>query len=235
MNILAIDASTEFEIVGVKTSRGVFDRTRRVERSHSVTLFNTIAAALTDAGITINEIDLIAAGIGPGSFTGIRIAVATVRALAQAISLPVAGIISQEIFAASADSRPGDNIISAFDAKKGRVFGALYRAGIGRFCLEVIIPPGDYHAEYLARGADKNASLHLVGSGCEKYFNEIKNVARHAELVNGFVPSGAAAAELAEKIFQEGDGKLQYEKILPLYSRRSDAEIALEERRYSGN
>ncbi len=99
-----------------------------------MTLFDNIDAALAGAGISATDLQLIGVGIGPGSFTGIRIAVSTARMLAQVLSIPLAGLSSPLIYAASMEALPGEYLMTAFDAKKGRVFGALYRRD-GR-CVE---------------------------------------------------------------------------------------------------
>jgi tRNA threonylcarbamoyladenosine biosynthesis protein TsaB len=226
LNILAIDCSTEFEIVAVTSSAGSADRTRRVDRSHSVTLFESISAALTEAGVSLKEIDLIACGIGPGSFTGLRIAAATARMLAQVLAVPAAPLSSPMIFAASAAASPGDTVIAAFDAKKGRVFGGVYIIKGDDSPPEELVKPGDYYITELAEAARGAERVIAAGSGCERYADDIKKIIPAAVISERFIPSGICACKLAVLTGTAGN----YDRLLPDYARKSDAETALEQR-----
>ena len=98
-----------------------------VNTSHSVTLLDTINRCLDTLGLAPGDLNCLGVGVGPGSFTGIRIAVTTARMLAQVLGIPLVGIQTHLLYAVSVRGGRGDNIMIAFDAKKGRVFGALYR------------------------------------------------------------------------------------------------------------
>jgi len=116
MLILAFDTATE-----VATSALVFDGEVLGERtSRAVTVLEDVDALLRQAGAQTRELEGIAVGIGPGSFTGVRIGLATARGLALALGVPVAGVSTLDALAAGA---PG--AVPVIDARRGEVFVLL--------------------------------------------------------------------------------------------------------------
>jgi tRNA threonylcarbamoyladenosine biosynthesis protein TsaB len=113
MLILAFDTATD-----VATSALVSDGEVLGERtSRAVTVLEDVDALLRQAGAHTRELEGIAVGVGPGSFTGVRIALATARGLALALDVPVAGVSTLDALAAGA---PG--ALPVIDAKRGEVF-----------------------------------------------------------------------------------------------------------------
>lgn len=234
MNILVIDASTQMELVAARGPRQVRDMTRKAEKSHSVTLFDSIDAALAGAGLSATDLQLIAVGVGPGSFTGIRIAVSTARMLAQVLSIPLAGLSSPLIYAASMESLPEEYLMTAFDAKKGRVFGALYRRTEDALKPDEIIVPGDYRVEELLAGINTAGQLRVAGHGIEKYHELIRSARPECEIYDYFTPLGETACALAERAYRDHPEQCaDFRTVLPNYARKSDAE-ALKELRAGG-
>ncbi len=227
MNILAIDTATSMEIVTASADGLVADFTAEVNISHSATLFNNIDIALKKIGIEINGLNILGVGIGPGSFTGIRIAVTTARMLAQVLKLPLVGINTQLMFAASAAESAGDsdNLLVAFNAKKGRVFGALYRKNGENIIPDEIVKPGDYTIEHLLQFIEVGEKAILIGNGCRDYYNIIKSKIHDHLLLRNYKPSGRIICSLVEKKYLENEFISDYRQLLPYYSRRSDAEI----------
>jgi tRNA threonylcarbamoyladenosine biosynthesis protein TsaB len=227
LKILAIDASTGIELIAVSESGKTADRTAFGQKSHSVSLFINIESAVHDLGITLKEIDLIGVGVGPGSFTGIRIAVSAARMLAQTLGVPIVGIKTHLIYACSAVCAVNENIMIAFDAKKERVFGALYRKTADPLAPAEVVEPGDYPVDYIIDKCAEDARILLVGDGCLKYFDIISKRLNNYELAGGFMPSGLTACMLAEALYRSNPaGCGDYNRILPLYARKSDAETA---------
>jgi tRNA threonylcarbamoyl adenosine modification protein YeaZ len=113
MTILAFDTATD-----VATSALVADGEVLGERtSRAVTLLEDVDALLRQAGAHVGDVDALAVGIGPGSFTGVRIGLATARGLALALGIPVAGVSTLDVLAAGA---PG--AVPVIDARRGEVF-----------------------------------------------------------------------------------------------------------------
>jgi tRNA threonylcarbamoyladenosine biosynthesis protein TsaB len=113
MLILAFDTATD-----VATSALVSDGEVLGERtSRAVTVLEDVDALLRQAGVHTRELEGIAVGVGPGSFTGVRIGLATARGLALALDVPVAGVSTLDALAAGA---PG--ALPVIDAKRGEVF-----------------------------------------------------------------------------------------------------------------
>jgi tRNA threonylcarbamoyladenosine biosynthesis protein TsaB len=98
---------------------------------HSAELLPVIAGLLERAGTGWDDVRAIAVGIGPGTFTGLRIGVSTARGLAQGLGIPLHPVSSLAALAAGlgTPSQPGRPLLPLIDAKRRQVFAALYRAG----------------------------------------------------------------------------------------------------------
>jgi tRNA threonylcarbamoyladenosine biosynthesis protein TsaB len=132
---------------------------------HAERLFSLIDQVLQEGGVERSALGAIACDIGPGSFTGVRVAVASAKGAAVALGIPVLGVTSLEALSARAfaegRARPGDLVAAAVDAKKGEVFLAILEAS-----LEFVLPPCHVPraavAEVLAKAAG-GRTLVLVG------------------------------------------------------------------------
>ena len=146
MNILVIDTSSDIEFIGLRTAEGVFSRYGHPERSHSVDLITTMDSLLGNGKIGIHDIDIFGVGTGPGSFTGIRIAVSTARMMAQVMQRPLVGVATPLLYAVSLMPlvTGDDSILVALDARKDRVFGAVYRGHDEAGIPVALVPPGDH-------------------------------------------------------------------------------------------
>lgn len=225
MNILTIDTSSWLEVVSISTKDRISNHSKYVKHSHSTTIFENINSCLKDLNMKINEIELIGAGIGPGSFTGIRIAVSTARMLAQVLDVPLVGVKSQMILASSVDTDKENNILVAFDAKKGRVFGGLYKKNHNHFPV-TIIKEGDYDIEFLINNIDKNHKTITIGDGAEKYNEIIMNSLTSVEHLAGFIPSCENSSRLIMETYNDNpEIYSDYNSTKPFYARKSDAEL----------
>jgi tRNA threonylcarbamoyladenosine biosynthesis protein TsaB len=230
LNILVIETATSIELLAASADGRTSDRTAISRVSHSVTLFANIDAALGELGIGIRDIELMGVGVGPGSFTGIRIAVSTARMLAQALGVPLVPVKSQLLYAASAAAGPGEYVLVAFDAKKGRVFGALYRASDDPLSPTEVVAPGDYDIERLCEPARGKRTL-AVGDGAEKYRAEIEKRLPECAVLADFMPSGEAACRIVGNAYAANPaGYPDIGAVLPFYARKSDAEVIREEK-----
>lgn len=227
MNILVFDTASKIEIVAAAATDTWADASASVGMSHSLKLMENVDACLKKLGLALADLDIIGVGIGPGSFTGIRIAVTTARMLSQLTGKPLVGIATQLLYAAGVPAGPGENILVAFDAKKNRVFGALYQKSADTMNPVEVVQPGDYPIGRLLDGIDSRRLTHLVGDGTEKYLDEtavdgITHV-RHA----GFIPPAQNICTLVGERYEKNPGEYaDYGRVLPFYARKSDAEAA---------
>ena len=141
MHILAIDTSTDICSVAVLKDEEVLEETsQRVKTGHSGTILNLIDDVLGSSGLNKKDINLIATGLGPGSFTGIRIGIATAKGLAAAINCEIRGVITLDAVAANAP-KTDKHVMPVLDARKGEIFCALYDKDRHRLSPQVNIEP----------------------------------------------------------------------------------------------
>jgi tRNA threonylcarbamoyladenosine biosynthesis protein TsaB len=231
LNILVIDTASPLEIIAACAGADAVATSTLVQTSHSATLMRAIDGCLKKVGLTPRDLDCIGVGVGPGSFTGIRIAVSTARMLAQVLGKPLVGIGTQLLYAVSIEAEEGDSIMVAFDAKKGRVFGALYRRTGDPLTPREIVPPGDYHIDVLIAGIDRSRTVHLVGDGTGKYADALASLEK-ASFYENFMPAGKIICDLVHATYSADPGAYaDYNTTVPCYARKSDAETAKESKR----
>jgi tRNA threonylcarbamoyladenosine biosynthesis protein TsaB len=135
MPVLLLDTSTDYAIVGVCTTDAevLASQIQKHERQLSVRLFGMIDAALEQAGIKKSDLDALSIGLGPGSFTGVRVAVTTMRTLAQVLNIPLYSFGTLDAFAQSAIiARPetrGSQILTILPSRKGEVYLQCFQNG----------------------------------------------------------------------------------------------------------
>jgi tRNA threonylcarbamoyladenosine biosynthesis protein TsaB len=123
MRILALETSTEYCSVALWQDGAIVERSELVGQKHSERLMPMIDALLKDAAVTMKQLDGIAFGMGPGSFTGVRIACGVTQGLALGADLPVAGVCTLE---ALAEASGHDRVIAVLDARMGEIYHAAY-------------------------------------------------------------------------------------------------------------
>lgn len=127
MLILAFDTSTRaISVALLEDERPFAELTFAVDRHHSETLLAAIDHLLRLSGREISQVELLSCTVGPGSFTGLRIGVATAKGLAFARSIPIAGISTLEALAVNQVFR-GIPVCPLLDAKKNQVYCGLYQ------------------------------------------------------------------------------------------------------------
>lgn len=132
MRLLVLDTATAATVVGVSDGDMVLERRHDPppgERpGHMTEALGLIFAALDGAGLRIDQLDRIGVGVGPGSFTGLRIGLATARALAQATAVALVGVSSLRALAAGA-GEPERPLLALLDARRGEAFCAAWAGG----------------------------------------------------------------------------------------------------------
>ncbi len=208
--------------------------TLAVQRTYSKQLLPSIHWLLEHAGVKLNEIEAVAVGLGPGSFTGLRIGVSTAKGLAFATGAELVGISSLDALAAAL--LPSPSPITAFplvDARKGQVYTAQYLLEGNE--LERVSPYLSLSPSELPSSLDTAASgAVLMGDGLDKYGAEITALFAPGHSVaprHTWFPRPALVALLAEGLLSSGV-RHDIASLSPIYVRPSDAETGGKVRRF---
>lgn len=149
MLLLAMDTTTRVCSVALGEKGNILaDYLLNIEKTHSQRLMPLIISLLDDSGVKREQLEGLAVAVGPGSFTGIRIGVATARGLAQGLGIPLIGVNTLEALAGGAASYPG-LICPLLDARREQVYTAVYRGGSSG--LETVEQPQALSLRELAR------------------------------------------------------------------------------------
>lgn len=169
---MSIDTSTDYLAVAVTDGDRLLGRIhKKAPRSHSSLLMPTIDRLLVESSVKLDDIDGYCVGVGPGSFTGLRIGVATVKGLAFVTGKPIAAVPTFDAIAQSCAKKRGA-ICVVLDARKSKVYGCLYDSdGHGRMnrkskylllsAAELLKMCGEYDSLYFVGDyAERMASLY---------------------------------------------------------------------------
>lgn len=126
MKILGFDTSTGFLCVGACENDRFYEYGLVLGNKTSELLVPTIKRIIKSLGWKISDVNYFAAGIGPGSFTGVRVGLAAIKALSWSLDKPIAGVSSLDILASNAPKNC-DFIIPVIDAKRGLVYASIYK------------------------------------------------------------------------------------------------------------
>ncbi|CAN5411192.1 tRNA (adenosine(37)-N6)-threonylcarbamoyltransferase complex dimerization subunit type 1 TsaB [soil metagenome] len=164
-----------------------------------------------------SAVGAIAVGVGPGTFTGLRIGVATARALAQATGLPVAAVSSLAALAEPA-LPGGEPVLALIDAKRSEVFAALWHEP-GQLAWEpAVLPPADL----VGRLCKLPSAPLAIGDGSLRFRNELERAGAHVPAAEDHVHRVSAAAVC--RLATAGESS-PLQEIEPQYLRRPDAEL----------
>jgi tRNA threonylcarbamoyladenosine biosynthesis protein TsaB len=170
LNVLSLDTATE--VLALSAARGDSWASLSVHTGlqHSPALLPLAERLLHDLEMTVKDLDLLVCSIGPGSFTGIRIGIATAMGISHGLGIPVVGVSTLDALGRAWESFPGD-VFPVIDARRGNIYTAVYRGG-SRAGEYRDVSPADL-AEILtdARspllvGADSPRILPMLGPSC---------------------------------------------------------------------
>ncbi len=220
MLILGIETTTKIgSVVIFDSEKGIISEiTLQVKMNHSDTLIKEINSLFEFSGIKKEEIDKIAVGLGPGSFTGIRVGLGTAKGLAYSLKKPLVGINTLDTLVQNV-SETDKIVIPLIDARKTRVYYSMYKYENG-----AIKRIEEYGAEYLEKileNCDLNEVI-LTGRGSVVYREFIKE--KFGEKLNftSLSNSFLRASHLAELAINKKEDNI-YE-LEPFYLSKSQAE-----------
>jgi tRNA threonylcarbamoyladenosine biosynthesis protein TsaB len=196
--------------------------------THSARLPQALVELLQAAGLGISDLGGYAVGLGPGSFTGLRIGLATWKGLAYANRKPIAGAssLAAMALAAAPDAEPGSVLVPLLDAKKGEVYAGFYRVrdgGLVEVADDAALPPEVLAARVEAL-AKEGARPTAFGQGLSSYPDALADVPRLATEVA--TPTALAIAALvAERLASASYDAQALFALEPRYVRPSEAEL----------
>lgn len=229
MIVVAIETSTPQTSVAIGTERQILGRIQVAGSARQESVTPALERLLAWTGVSLDQVGGFAVGIGPGLFTGLRVGVETAKTLAQVQRAPILGVPSLDILA-YAVRHTSRTIAAVIDGRRGEVFSALYKAvpgGVVRVAEHVVQKPEHLAAQLQALSADVLA----VGDGAILYRDVLQQTGGSIEFAGsaGANPDAAALVELAApRLLREEHDPLF--EVVPLYLRKSDAEIAWDRR-----
>lgn len=221
LKILAFDTSTEYCSVALFLDGETMSREVLAGQRHSELILPMVRQTLAQAGLILTQLDGIAFGAGPGSFTGLRIACGIAQGLAFGADLPVSGICTLEALAQEAG---GGRVIAALDARMSQIYHAAYEEG--RDGWRPITGPAlcSPHDAPLVPGDD------WIGCGSGFDMHDQVLHARYGQRIkhslSGLRPHARSVARLAVRRFAKGEG-IDPADAAPLYIRNK---VALKEK-----
>jgi len=234
MIVLGIETATErLSSALLVENKKIYELHKDSHLSHCELLTGFILELIEEANISIDSIDCIAVSTGPGSFTGLRIGIATTMGLAYGLGINACGINTLMGMAFNTEA-PGTLICPIIDAKRSEIYIALYRISndIPQTIIEPLVLPVSELVDMLR---ERDETVTITGPATEKFrymLQESLGTSVSFTPPDLAKPSAKSIAELGLKIFRSGGGE-NPASLKPVYLRRSDAEIARDYR--SGN
>ncbi|WP_407313265.1 tRNA (adenosine(37)-N6)-threonylcarbamoyltransferase complex dimerization subunit type 1 TsaB [Desulfosporosinus sp. SB140] len=225
MKYLTIDTTTKVSAVALaEDGYLVAEGFLHTSKTHSERIIPMLDQLFTAAAWSLQELDLIGVVRGPGSFTGIRIGIATAQGLAQVLNIPLLGVVSLDALAWSGWGRKED-IVPILDARKNEWYTARYRWGAGEKAECLTAPQALSINECLEQLRTLDRPICFVGDAAWKGKQQIEAVlGEQAVILPDYqsLPRGAYAARAVWERWQEiGSG----ERVEPYYIRFSEAEV----------
>lgn len=249
MNLLAIETTGAMASAALleygNGERLVVQRSSET-MNHLQYLIPMISELLTKCKKQIGDVNVIAISQGPGSFTGIRIGMATARMLAQVLDVPLVGVPTLKTFAYQ-EQPQGGLLCPVFDARRSQVYAGIYQRTKDGAC-RCLLEDGAYDLPDYLSGLQKaaamageaqaagtaEAAVTLFGDGIAPYGEQIAEAAQRMGIPLRSAPEdvrfqdAGCVARLGLELYQSGAGK-SFSDIHPVYLRKAEAERKLEE------
>jgi tRNA threonylcarbamoyladenosine biosynthesis protein TsaB len=217
VSLLGIDTSTAASAACVLRSDGeVFEvvpdpAALAARPAHASELMPAVAEVMERAGLDYGDLEAIAVGVGPGTFTGLRIGIATARALASANDLQLRPVSSLAALAAGIEAAAADSpsLLPVIDAKRGEVFAAEYARGGERRWGPLALRPEEL-AKRVAEGAGERAAKRAGERAAKRAGERAAKRAGERAAAGPADPAGAAS----QPTLAAGDGSLRFRGVL---------------------
>lgn len=238
MKILSIDTASNICGVSIlEDTKLICNLDTDTGRTHSEKLMPMIEQAFNKTNLSLKDIDLIICDIGPGSFTGIRIGVATVKAFNDSLNIPCMGVSSLETLAYNLknDINQNEIICSILDCKNNNCYFAAYEKK-NDILVNLIEPQAESVEACLSifnnycEDTLENPSIYFVGDGSEIYKNLILENFSDAKFASTDLNNLNSYSLGLAGLDNFKAGLISYEDVLPLYLKKPQAQRLLEEK-----
>ena len=226
MRILALDTSGLVVSAAVVEDGSLITETfLHYQKTHSQTLLPIVADMLAQIETDVSDMDVLALAVGPGSFTGLRIGVCTVKGLSMPTDIPVAPVPTLDALAYTCGLFDG-LVCPIMDARRDQVYTALYRTGGGDIREKLNEDAALPVAELCDRLSEYNQPVLFTGDGVDVYMDTIREIMGDSAC---FAPPAqrlqraASVAYLGMKMASEGR-LIPHGELAPHYIRKSQAE-----------
>ena len=218
MKILAVDTSSEICSVAIlEDNKVIVENSLNDGKTHSENLMTIMENTLEENKIKLSDIDLIACSVGPGSFTGIRIGVSSIKAIAEVLDVPVASVTSLETLAQNVEVK-GATIVSLIDAKNDQVYAGIFDDNYNK--KEEYIADSIYN---VIERLKEYENIILVGNGAIKYKGLLEESVQNISFSDSNLQSASNVGKIGYKKHKEKD-LASADTIMPMYLRKSQAE-----------
>jgi tRNA threonylcarbamoyladenosine biosynthesis protein TsaB len=217
MTILALDTCTEMCSVAVLTDETLFEQAQLTQRGHSDLVLGMLDQILVEADCKLADVDYLAFGRGPGSFTGVRVGVGVAQGIAFAQLLPVIPVSTLAAVAQRAiDEHGAKQVAVALDARMGEVYAAHFREEEG---LAVLCDQEQVCAPELFKPLNESTWF-AAGTGWREHQTVLESnfAGQLSDVDTDLLPTAAAMAKLAKKE-QELGHSISAEQAVPVYLR----------------
>ena len=226
MNILAIDTSTEYlSIAVIKNSKVLSCRNFKHGRNMSSLIVSSIKKVLNNTGVSLKKIDCFAVGLGPGSFTGLRVGLSVVKGLAFAGKKPIVGISSLDAIAMNVKGKV-KNIFVVSDARRKQVYAGIFVNNGGK-----VERKGAYLLTNINEVLEKIcADTVIIGSGIGIYRHEIDLKLKNCSDVfiesneKLWIPKASNVGFISENKFLNNEIE-NVNSLVPMYLYSNDCQV----------
>lgn len=224
MLILGIESSTAQVGCALGGHEGVLASAHSAKgRRHAENLAPAIEFICAQSQVDLSDVNLVAVDVGPGLFTGLRVGIATAKAIAYGLRVPMIGVSSLDLLAYPVRYTQR-LIVAAIDARRGEIFHAFYRqvpGGVQRVSEPAVGTAEDLASELMAMSVE----VLLVGDGARRYRDVFEGLDKveHVDVGNLY-PSAVSLVQLAHaRALREEFSPI--DQIHPVYLRKPDAQI----------